>query len=684
MNSPGPKFKIPQKDPSPGRSQSGSYPASTCSDTSPPPLPPRPEQPVLLTPTGSLRKTRLQGNPTTALSLSDGATLAHAPPAAPSNAISKADSRRSSLSYFPRPDTMDLTTTDDNASIRSILSRVPVDQEVGDMESFVGELPVCSNETEWPNANFPDSSTLRGLPHEVTQFASEFEGEIDAPQESHDARTEETVNRGETERGTDLVERGWSQKLKNFLIFSSAGKPIYSRHGGDNLISNPVGVMQTIISYYQEAKDTLKAFKAGNARFVVLSKGHLYLVAISRLDESVSQLQTQLEALYMQILSTLTLPSMEKMFLHRPSTDLRRPLQGTETLLSTLADGFTRGSPSTLLSSLECLRLRQTHRQVINNTFVRCRASTLLYGLIVAGGRLVSVLRPKKHSLHPGDLQIIFNMLFEAKGLRSGGGESWVPLCLPGFNNTGYVYMYVSFLRSEQHSDGTDGVNVDARDAGSSHHGDGLGKQGCTGSEIAFILISTYKEAFDDLRSMRDKLLNALTDNKALIVIKNAAFRPRQSCSEILPGTPLRHFLYKSRPHVQFTMPNAGSDFKSPIAWRQLISRYANLHAEMHSRSGNTKLQYSIDRERIALGWVSSAFELYAVAASGAIKHAVAQGAAKIIQWVKAEEHRLFIVGGAVRTIPLFLYDCQMQHMLSSSLPHFLFPCFSADLQQVF
>ena len=73
-------------------------------------------------------------------------------------------------------------------------------------------------------------------------------------------------------------------------------------------------------------------------------------------------MRAQLEALYMQILSTLTLPVMTKMFKTRASMDLRRPLQGTERLLSALADGFTRGAPSTLLSALECLKMRKAHR----------------------------------------------------------------------------------------------------------------------------------------------------------------------------------------------------------------------------------------------------------------------------------------------------------------------------------
>ena len=277
------------------------------------------------------------------------------------------------------------------------------------------------------------------------------------------------------------------------MILSSAGKPIYNRHGDDNLISSYIGVIQTIIAFYQNASDSLKGFTAGGVRFVILIQGPLYLVAISRLAESDAQLRVQLEALYMQILSTLTLPTLNHLFSNRPSTDLRRPLQGTEPLLSALADSFTRGSPPTLLSALECLKLRKSHRQVIDNAMLKVRTDNLLYGLIVAGGRLVSVVRPKRHSLHPGDLQLIFNMLFEAEGVKAGGGESWIPLCLPGFNKNGYLYMFVSFLSSKQ-------------DDGSSpaRFGSNLGKE----DEVVVLLISANKESFYDLQKMRDSLVD--------------------------------------------------------------------------------------------------------------------------------------------------------------------------------
>jgi vacuolar fusion protein MON1 len=232
----------------------------------------------------------------------------------------------------------------------------------------------------------------------------------------------------------------------------------------------------------------LKNFVAGNTKFVIISRGPLYLVAISRLLESEYHLSQQLDALYMQVLSTLTLPTLTHLFSVRPSTDLKRPLQGTETLLSSLADSFTKGSPVTLLSALECLKIRKAHRQVINNALLKTRVDGLLYGLVVAGGRLVSVIRPKKHSLHPGDLQLLFNMIFEADGVKAGGGESWIPICLPGFNSSGYLYMYVNF--------------VDLR-GDSANPDEDIPKD----ESVAIILISTHKESFFRLQEMQNALI---------------------------------------------------------------------------------------------------------------------------------------------------------------------------------
>lgn len=440
----------------------------------------------------------------------------------------------------------------------------------------------------------------------------------------------------------------WRSKLKHYMILSSAGKPIWSRHGDLSLINSSMGVVQTIISFYEGMKDPLQGFTAGNARFVVATEGPLYFVAISRLGESDVQLRDQLKALYMQILSTLTLPTLTKIFVHRPSSDLSTPLQGTESLLSSLADSFTKGSPTSMLGALECLRIRKSQRHALNNAFLKARTDKLLYGLIVAGGRLVSVIRPRRHSLHPSDLQLIFNMLFESGGIKAGGGENWIPLCLPAFNSSGYLYMYVSFF------DESTGDEAEPSATPSDE-------------QIAIILISPDKESFFDLKDMRDNVANSLKKHGHLAIIKAATKAGRARVTSVAPGSQISHFLYKSRANVQFCMsslePFSGRVKASQpdeevneaialndglVSRRRLMTLYHELHASVHARHSHLKVMHCVGQDATSLGWVTPVFEFFCVAGPNVSRAMMTQGANKIIQWAKKEEERLFIIGGGV------------------------------------
>lgn len=437
----------------------------------------------------------------------------------------------------------------------------------------------------------------------------------------------------------------WKSKLKHYMILSSAGKPIWSRHGDLMLINSSIGVMQTIISFYESAKSPLLGFTARDARFVVLTRGPLYFVAVSKLGESDSQLRAQLDALYMQILSTLTLPTLRRIFVHRPSSDLSKPLQGTESLLSSLADTFTKGSPSTLLGSLECLKLRKSQRASINNTFLKLRSDKLLYGLIIAGGRLVSVIRPRRHSLHPSDLQLIFNMLFESDGIKGGGGENWIPLCLPAFNNEGYLYMYVSFFEDEDQ--GTTKESTDG--GGDGGHNEEEQRQARFSQEIAMVLISTDKESFFGLKKMRDDVAQQLAKNGGLAMIRGAVQAGRPQIAQIVPGNPMNHFLYKSKANVQFCMASMeAAPFEEPSGRRRLMGLYHEMHAAVHAKHTHLKIVHKTSEDSTSLAWVTPVFELYCVGGPNMSRATMGQGANKIIQWAKKEEQRLFIIGGGV------------------------------------
>ncbi|KAL5438267.1 Vacuolar fusion protein mon1 [Paraphaeosphaeria minitans] len=539
----------------------------------------------------------------------------------------KNNSREPSSSRAPKPRSYfglnlgSLGNTSDGEDSASIASIAPA-AEVGlDAESMLGEGMGIHEKTLLASLgqHFQEApSMFASDPVFEEAFANEFD---EVEQMAQDNSNEESIM------------RVWRAKMKHFLILSSAGKPIYSRHGDDQLITNYMGVVQTLISFYQSTDDTLRGFTAGDVRFVVMSRGPLNLVAITRLPESDTQLRAQLDALYMQILSTLTLPAMQRMFAARANYDLRRPLQGTETLLSALADGFTRGSPSTLLGALECLKLRKSHRQTINNTLLKTRSPNLLYGLIVASGKLVSVIRPKKHSLHPGDLQLIFNMLFEAGSVKAGGGENWIPLCLPGFNNTGYLYMYVSFLNLEHPSE-------PIQERPKSSEGDP--------DEVAVLLISAEKEGFFEMRGMRDDLVEQLQRNGGISAIRQSVHLGRPLATDLVPGTVLRHFLYKSRGNVQFFSPSFSPHFATPVDRRRLLNLYSLLHSHLHNKPASLKIHYEMSVSVISLTWSTPLFELYAVADGRTSRQALAVAANQVVQWVRSEEERVFIIGGAV------------------------------------
>ncbi|EIT73313.1 hypothetical protein AO1008_04493 [Aspergillus oryzae 100-8] len=595
---------------------------STSPEGPPPPLPPRPNTLNLLDEGASSSRTlrqstqsALQSRATTAVSLTDIASHDGGKESYPARGLPGTLRAKASLSHLASPRGSD---TADSASVKSSVPQT----DFGEVENVFSDFVAT------------ESGPMQ---HDSTGLLQFPEFQADDVDDDFTEEFEPVGDVGDEGENEELVLENWKSKRKHYLILSAAGKPIWTRHGDGGLISTYIGVIQTIISFYEDSQDRLNSFTAGDTKFVIVAKGPLYLVAISRILESETQLKLQLEALYMQILSTLTLPSLTHLFSVRPSTDLKRPLQGSETLLSTLADSFTKGSPSTLLSALECLKIRKAHRQTINNALLKTRTNSLLYGLVVAGGRLVSVVRPRKHSLHPGDLQLIFNMVFEAEAVKAGGGESWIPVCLPGFNSSGYLYMYVSF--------------VDLREDAGNVADDTATKE----ESVAVILISTDKERFFELQEMRNSFIEQLEKDGSLKIMKEAIDKGRPKTTDIVPGTVLHHFLYKSRGNVQFTMSSYEPDFSSVSRRRRLMSTYNNLHASIHSKHAHVRVHHCVSQSSTSLAWVTPVFQLYCVAGPNANRNALAHSASKIVQWVQQEEERLFIIGGAVRYLALVI-----------------------------
>ena len=60
-----------------------------------------------------------------------------------------------------------------------------------------------------------------------------------------------------------------------------------------------------------------------------------------------------------------------------------------------------------------------------------------------------------------------------------------------------------------------------------------------------------------------------MRQNGSMKIIKTAVLRGRPEATDIVPGTVLRHFLYKSRGNLQYVMPSYEPHFTTLLARRK-------------------------------------------------------------------------------------------------------------------
>lgn len=78
------------------------------------------------------------------------------------------------------------------------------------------------------------------------------------------------------------------------------------------------------------------------------------------------------------------------------------------------------------------------------------------------------------------------------------------------------------------------------------------------------------------------------------------------------------------------------------------MNLYGQLQAHLHAKPTSLKIHHETAMTNISLAWTTPLFELYCVAPATTSRSALAQAANKVIQWVRREEERVFIIGGAV------------------------------------
>jgi vacuolar fusion protein MON1 len=158
---------------------------------------------------------------------------------------------------------------------------------------------------------------------------------------------------------------------KHIFILSSAGKPIFSRHGDEQELVTTFGLLQAIISIVQDSGDSIKCIRSKRRKIVYFLRGSLYFVAISSTNEPEAVLSSQLEFMYSQILLVLT-ARVHDILENNSSRDLR-DLLGPET--TRILHASCKNDMTSPYISFQCMRsfpMLSDLRKDINQALLEC------------------------------------------------------------------------------------------------------------------------------------------------------------------------------------------------------------------------------------------------------------------------------------------------------------------------
>lgn len=468
------------------------------------------------------------------------------------------------------------------------------------------------------------------------------------------------------DKGNDSVV--FHQKLKHFFILSSAGKPIYSLHGQDNVILGYMGIITTIISAFnQGAQCNLRSVRAGNdCKICVLDKSPILLVAISKIghefmDSDDSILESQLNTLHSYLISILSQPAIDRAFHNRMNYDLRRVLTPLDFYnLDALCMSMTYGlppdeiyDPDTSLelymgklfsSSQPNIKITNTTRKRLLRAMTACRkmakrpsslpspammpfnsvkptlGDDLLFSLITTDTfKIISYGRPPRHTLCNDDLRILFSTIESTRAQKSHHYDEdlWVPLCMPKFNSSGFLYVHVSRVQVISES-------------------------------FMLVLVSGSKNAFYDMRDLAAAFAARLLQELQRTLARELFAAKNTSLLREIQTLVVSHFIYVNKRSCQYVMtgPTPASAGPGRNQRLQLAFFYTALHRVRATTRAKHLNYVRWSGYAAGLMYATPEFEFCCIASEDASSKQLIAQSLTIIRWCQQHKKRLFAGSG--------------------------------------
>jgi len=412
-----------------------------------------------------------------------------------------------------------------------------------------------------------------------------------------------------------MEDTTWLKKKKLFFVFTSAGKPVWTRFGEESDMTTFIGSLAAILykfqHYYTGVSDSLRYLRTKDMCAVFLCTEALYYVCISKGDEALDSLYHQLEMLHTKVISTLT-NNITDTLIRRPNYDARSLMGGTHSSLDTLMK--TCGKSPSFLEGYMPVRMPGTLRSNIHSAFKSNSHEDLLYGFLLTPTYILYKYCRKGEKLHPVDALLLMNLLASYSSLRSS--MSWTPVCLPNYSKEGFLYAYITFMQN---------------------------------TSMSIVLVSDNAGSFKKMKTRGDSMEKELGKISDKLEESILSMPYSVSITEIKE---LKHFMYMPRGTGQYTMSgfspstSQASPEMSSRNYKRLLKRYHHSYrlSKFQEYSRGNFMRLDTYRNEKVLCLRQSEYTLMASFSPMVPTDSVVQSLTSLLKWLKVEEANLFIL----------------------------------------
>eukprot|EP00347_Sterkiella_histriomuscorum_P000651 403375021 len=246
------------------------------------------------------------------------------------------------------------------------------------------------------------------------------------------------------------------QIKKNYMIFTEAGKPVYTRFGDEMVMAPFFATMSAIIpklqSYYwnnlqnaKEQSNKLRWIETSQFCVAIVKKGNFYYICISnnRPAKYLDDDTTKKPLKYLRFVSLMT-SSVNDQLTKRPSLDIKTSIAGLERTLDMMCEISVK-SPSIFLEAYQPLRMPENARKAVEKAIEANKPSNFACGMLVSALNVICTFSDPTQidEVKAHDITVILNYIYANPSMKNV--ENWTPICIPGIAEEHILYVYVNY-----------------------------------------------------------------------------------------------------------------------------------------------------------------------------------------------------------------------------------------------